>query len=150
MRRIVLTLVVAVALPISTWSQDRGFGVGLMLGEPIGLSGKTWLSQQNAVDFGLAYSFRSKGYFHIHADYLWQFPHVIQSEERFSAYVGIGGRFALGKGSGIVGVRIPIGAAFWLGSAPIEFFIEGAPILDLAPATGLSGNGGIGARFYFR
>jgi hypothetical protein len=65
-------------------------------------------------------------------------------------YVGIGGRLAVGKGSGIVGVRIPFGVAFWLRSAPIEFFIEAAPVLDLAPATELSGNGGIGARFYFK
>jgi hypothetical protein len=149
-RKIVLFFVVLVTVSITAWSQDRGFGVGLIVGEPTGLTGKAWVSQQNAIDMGLAYSFRSNGYFHVHADYLWHFPHVIQSEERFPLYVGIGGRLAAGQGSGIVGVRIPFGIAFWLRSAPIEFFIEAVPILDLAPATELSGNGGVGARFYFR
>jgi hypothetical protein len=150
MRKIGLFLIAVVVLPLAARSQDSGFGVGVILGEPTGLSGKAWVSNQNAIDMGLAYSFRSKGYFHVHADYLWHFPHVIQSEERFPLYVGIGGRLAVGKGSGIVGVRIPFGIAFWLRSAPIEFFLEVAPVLDLAPATELSGNGGVGARFYFR
>ncbi len=133
----------------SSLSQDRGFGAGIILGEPTGLSAKAWVSHQNAVDFGLAYSFRGKGYFHLHADYLWHFPNVIQSPERIPLYTGIGGRLAVGSGSGVFGIRIPFGIAYWLSSAPIEFFLEIAPILDLAPATELSGNGGIGARYYF-
>jgi len=34
-------------------AQNRGFGMGLMLGEPTGLSAKAWTSPINAVDFGL-------------------------------------------------------------------------------------------------
>jgi hypothetical protein len=149
-RSIILFLIAVVALPIAARSQDSGFGVGVILGEPTGLSGKVWVSKQNAIDMGLAYSFRSDGYFHLHGDYLWHLPHVIQAEERFPLYMGIGGRLAFGDGSGIFGVRIPFGIAFWLRSAPIEFFIEAVPILDLAPATELRGNGGVGARFYFK
>ncbi len=150
MRKFSLFVVVIVSSVTFALSQDKGFGVGVILGEPTGLSGKVWVSEQNAVDFGLAYSFRSKGYFHVHADYLWHFPDVIQSTERFPLYVGLGGRFAAGRGSGIFGVRIPLGIAFWLRSAPLEFFLEVAPIVDLAPATELTANGGLGARFYFR
>ena len=145
-----LFFVLSIVLSTAALSQDKGFGVGVILGEPTGLSAKMWVSQQNAFDFGLAYSFRSKGYFHIHADHLWHFPNVIESSERIPLYFGIGGRLAVGKGSGIFGVRIPFGIAFWLRSAPIEFFLEAAPIVDLAPATGASGNGGVGVRYYFR
>lgn len=130
-------------------AQDKGFGAGVILGEPTGLSAKAWTSRLNAVDFGLAYSFRGKGYLHLHADYLWHFPDVIKSTERIPLYVGIGGRFGVGSGQGILGVRIPFGIAFWLRSAPVEFFMEIAPIVDLAPATELRGNAGIGARYYF-
>ena len=135
-------------VPIA-YSQDSGFGAGILLGEPTGLSAKAWVSRQNAVDFGLAYSFRRDGYFHLHGDYLWHFPRAIQSPERIPLYTGIGARLAVGKGSGVFGIRIPFGIAYWLSEAPIEFFLEIAPILDLAPATELSGNGGIGARYYF-
>lgn len=150
MKIIMLFFVLSIVLSTAALSQDKGFGVGVILGEPTGLSAKAWVSEQNAVDFGLAYSFRSKGYFHIHADYLWHFPNVIESTERIPLYFGMGGRLAVGKGSGIFGVRIPFGIAFWLRSAPIEFFLEAAPIVDLAPATGASGNGGVGVRYYFR
>lgn len=150
MQKLSLFVIVVVSSAVVALSQDRGFGAGVMLGEPTGLTGKVWVSQRNAIDFGLAYSFRSKGYFHIHADYLWHFPDVIQSTERIPLYVGLGGRLAVGKGSGIFGIRIPFGMAFWLRSAPLEFFLEMAPIVDLAPATELSGNGGIGVRYYFR
>ena len=147
-RPLVLALCL-IALSSAARAQNSGFGAGVILGESTGLSGKVWLSRQNAIDMGLAYSFRSKGYFHVHGDYLWHFPDVIQSTERFPLYAGIGGRIAVGKESGIFGVRIPFGIAWWARSAPIEVFLEVAPILDLAPATELSGNGGIGARFYF-
>ena len=149
MRRTFLFFVCLVVLSPVSRAQDSGFGIGVILGEPTGLSGKVWLSRHEAVDMGLAYSFRDKGYFHIHGDYLWHFPDVIQSTERFPLYAGIGGRLAAGRGSGIFGVRIPLGVAFWPRSAPIEIFLEAVPILDLAPATELSGNGGIWARFYF-
>jgi hypothetical protein len=150
MRILSLFFLTLVVISVGSFAQDRGFGGGVILGEPTGLSAKAWVSQQNALDFGLAYSFRSKGYLHLHADYLWHFPHVIQSTERLPIFVGVGGRLAVGRGSGIFGVRIPFGIAFWLRSAPIEFFLEIAPIVDLAPATGASANGGVGARYFFK
>lgn len=150
MRKVIVVFIHLVALSTISRAQDRGFGIGVLLGEPTGLSGKAWVSGRNAIDVGLAYSFRSKGYFHVHADYLWHFPDVIQSTERFPLYAGIGGRIATGKGGGLFGVRIPLGIAFWMRSAPIEVFLEVAPILDLAPATEFSANAGLGARFFFK
>ena len=147
-----LVIVVALVSFVSTasLSQDKGFGAGVILGEPTGLSAKVWVSQVNAVDFGLAYSFRSRGYLHIHADYLWHFTQVIESTERLPLYVGFGGRIGAGSGRGLFGVRIPAGLAWWIRSAPVELFFELAPIIDLAPSTNFSMNGGIGARYYFR
>ncbi|MBP1654509.1 MAG: hypothetical protein H6Q28_1065, partial [Bacteroidetes bacterium] len=41
----------------SLLAQDRGFGIGVMAGSPTGLNGKLWVSAENAVDVGLAWSF---------------------------------------------------------------------------------------------
>jgi hypothetical protein len=131
-------------------AQERGVGVGVILGEPTGLSAKFWTGSGSAIDLGLAYSFRSKGHFHIHMDYLLHFPYTIQSTERVPLYAGLGGRLAAGSGRGVFGLRLVGGIAYWPRSTPLEFFLELAPIVDLAPATELSANGGIGARFYFR
>jgi hypothetical protein len=121
----------------------------MILGEPTGVSGKAWISQRNALDFGLSWAFGKSGYVTIHADYLWHFGGVIRAEERIVLYTGIGGRFGLPGEKGLLGMRIPFGAAFWLREVPLDIFLEVAPILDLIPATGLSGNGGLGARYFF-
>jgi hypothetical protein len=139
----------AFGLPVPSPAQDRGAGLGVIIGEPTGVSAKFWTSSHNAIDAAVAYSFRRRGYFHLHADYLWHFPNVIKSTERFPLYAGVGGRLGVGRGSSIFGIRIAGGIAYWVRDAPIEVFFELAPIVDLAPETGVSGNAGIGARFFF-
>ena len=128
-------------------AQEKGFGLGVILGEPTGVSGKSWVSQRNAVDGGLAWSFGDNGSIHIHADYLWHFGGTIESSERITPYVGVGARVAAGNG-GVFGIRVPVGLVWWPRNAPIDVFVELVPIVDLAPATELRANGGVGVRFY--
>lgn len=129
--------------------QDKGFGLGIIVGEPTGISAKQWLSQRTALDLGLAWSFRRSGFFHVHADYLWHFPDAIRAQEQLVLYAGLGGRFGAVSHDALFGLRIVGGLAFWPRGAPIDLFLEFAPILDLVPATELSANGGIGIRFFF-
>jgi hypothetical protein len=46
----VLGMIIILAKPIT--AQDHGFGLGLIFGEPTGLSAKLWTSKDNALDFG--------------------------------------------------------------------------------------------------
>lgn len=148
MKRVSVALVVLFLSIGVLQAQDRGLGAGVMAGNPTGLSGKFWVSQENAVDVGLAWSFVDEGYLHIHGDYLWHFPHVIKSSQRLVLYAGLGGRLGLGNDTR-VGVRIPGGIEWWPRSTPLDVFLEIAPILDLAPKTKFSFNGAIGVRFFF-
>jgi hypothetical protein len=129
-------------------TQDKGFGMGIMLGEPTGLNAKIWTSPQNAVDVGLAWSFRGEGFFHFHADYLWHFPRAIRSTERFALYAGIGGLLG-GRHESVLGIRVPLGIEWWPRNTSLDVFFELAPILDLAPATEFEMDGAIGIRFFF-
>ena len=129
-------------------AQDKGFGLGILLGEPSGLSGKMWVSQVNAIDAGLAWSFKNSGFLHIHADYLWHFPDVISSSERLVISAGLGGRLGTGHDA-VLGVRIPFALAWWPRGVPIDLFLELAPGLDLLPATEFEMQGGIGIRWFF-
>jgi hypothetical protein len=131
------------------WAQDKGFGLGVILGEPTGVSGKSWISQRTAIDGGLAWSFRGAGSVHIHADHLWHFLGVPEASERFSVYVGVGGRIATLDES-VLGVRFPVGLVWWPKDAPLDVFVEFVPILDLAPASEFDANGGIGVRYFFQ
>ncbi|MGB6033789.1 MAG: hypothetical protein WBG01_17770 [Bacteroidota bacterium] len=136
-------------VPRQSDAQNKDFGAGIILGEPTGISAKYWVSTVNALDAGVAWAFTRKGFFHIHADYLWHFPDVIESTERFVLYAGVGGRLGFEDDRTRLGVRIPGGISFWLRGAPIDIFLEVAPILELIPSTKLTGNGGLGIRYFF-
>lgn len=133
------------------YSQTSGgdFGLGIILGEPTGISAKYWVQGNHALDAGLAWSFGPNSRFHLHTDYLIHRFDLIQVDSgRLPFYYGIGGRIDLGQ-SGKIGVRIPVGLSYYLPNDPFEFFFEIVPILDIAPKTDFSGNGGIGVRYYF-
>ncbi|OLD60811.1 MAG: hypothetical protein AUI33_15170 [Ignavibacteria bacterium 13_1_40CM_2_61_4] len=132
-------------------SQDRGFGLGIIIGEPTGISFKGWLNERNAIDGGLAWSFTRNGSFHAHADYLWHSFHVFQTQERIPLYFGIGARIKTGRyDDAQFGVRVPVGVGYLFKDAPVDLFFEIAPIVDLAPKTELEANAGLGVRIWFR
>jgi hypothetical protein len=148
MKRWTYLTLLQVLLMACALAQSRNFGVGAVFGEPTGISGKYWVSQQNAIDGALAWSFRGDGFFHIHADYLWHYPDAIRSSERFPLYVGIGGLIRFDTPARL-GVRLPLGIAWWPRGIPLDVFLEIAPGLNLTPATEFGLNGGIGVRYFF-
>lgn len=130
-------------------AQNRGFGIGIILGEPTGLSGKYWTSNKTAIDGGLAWSFGRGGSLHIHGDYLWHVFDVFKTKEMIPLYFGLGGRIRFAN-TARLGIRIVGGIDYMVQTVPLDVFLELAPIMDLAPATELRFNGGIGARFFFK
>jgi opacity protein-like surface antigen len=146
----------------SSLAQQSGFGLGIILGEPTGISAKAWTSPVNAFDFGLGWSVGGdrigsyKGRYdggtrvHFHMDYLWHAFHVIHSNEQFPLYYGFGGRINNGAGyDGSFAVRGVFGIA-WLPRSPsIDIFLELVPSLQLTSATGFGMDAGLGARYYF-
>ena len=137
-------------------AQERNFGLGVMLGEPTGLSAKLWTKNNNALAFGLGWSTYHPRYddrgnrVHFHMDYLWHSFDAIRSEEKFAFHYGIGGRFKdRGGDNGSLAVRGVGGLNWFIRNAPIDIFIEIAPSLELTPSTGFGIDGAFGARFYF-
>lgn len=150
MHRFLILLLLVIVVP-NSHAQFKGFGIGIIFGEPTGISGKKWLTNTTAVDGGLAWSFIKGGSLHIHADYLWHTFDALKTEYTIPVYVGIGGRFKFAANENArLGVRIVGGLDFLFSTAPVDIFIEIAPIMDLIPATQLGLNGGIGARFFFK
>lgn len=130
-------------------AQENGLGVGLIIGEPTGISGKIWTGNNTAIDGALAWSFSDNTQLHIHADYIIHKFNMIQVDEgKLPIYFGIGGRIKLNDSTKL-GVRIPVGINYLLKDAPIDMFFEIVPILDLLPSTKLNFNGGVGIRYFF-
>jgi len=145
-------LIISIVLLSSTiYSQEKGFGIGIILGEPTGISGKYWLSTNNAIDLGIAYSFiNSKSEFSFHTDYLYHIKDLIKSDYNIIPYYGFGLRLRLKENnSGEFGVRGVAGILWLLDNIPIDLFFEFAPSFRLLPNTGLDLDIGLGGRYYF-
>jgi hypothetical protein len=151
MKRIVIVMFLFFILfSVSTYSQSKGFGLGIILGEPTGISAKYWTTSSTALDFGLGYSFEKNSTFHLHADYLFHVNNVFQSSENIALYYGPGARLRLvDEGSSRFGFRFDVGLVWIPKGSPIDVFVEVVPLMDIIPETAFSFNGGIGVRYFF-
>lgn len=132
------------------YSQDRGTGLGIIIGEPTGFSFKHWTSSTTAFDAAIAWSFINEGAFHIHVDYLLHSFRLIDVPEgKLPFYYGIGGRLKTSDKTRL-GVRVPLGLAYIFQTAPVDIFLEVVPILDFIPKTDFRINAALGARYYFQ
>ena len=140
---------VAIVVLAGSAASQGNFGLGIILGEPTGVSAKLWLTDRTAVDAAAAWSFSDEQAFHLHADYLLHnFDLIKVSKGKLPVHFGIGGRVKF-EDKSKVGVRIPVGLTYIFDGAPVDIFFELVPILDLAPDTEFEANAAIGARFYF-
>jgi hypothetical protein len=135
-------------------AQGRGFGAGIIVGEPTGLSGKLWRTHSTAFDFGAAWSFVDGTDFHLHFDILvhrFDVQHV--ESGKLPVYYGLGVRIKFGSdehdNDTKVGIRFPVGLDYLFAKDPFDVFVELAPILDLAPEAEVSLNAAAGFRYWF-
>jgi hypothetical protein len=121
-------------------------GLGAAFGQPLGVTGKYWLSSSAAIDAMAGYHFNSN--FDLHADYLWHsFSSFDVAQGRLPFYLGLGGRINLGDDSHF-GMRLPLGLSYLFPTEPMEAFVEIAPVVKLITKIGLDVDGIIGLRFY--
>jgi len=147
---------------------SRNFGLGVVIGDPTGLSAKLWTSRTNALDFGLGfwgygphnrcfndgtcpgYGYRG-GTFNM--DYLWQ-SNIVRRQVQLDWHVGVGGRAVWDNSCPgdclALAARVPIGLDLTF-SRPefLEVFFEIAPAFYFVPGFGPDVEGGLGVRFYF-
>ena len=63
-----ITLLIIITGPVN--AQPSGFGLGVIAGDPTGISVKNWLSPWTAIDGALGWSFGKTNWVQIHGDYL--------------------------------------------------------------------------------
>jgi len=125
-------------------------GLGIIIGDPTGVSFKAWLNSKHAFDLALAWTLERNESLHIHGSYLYHNNNFFNPNRgRMPLYYGIGGRVKVREDRTTLGVRVPFGFEYLFQGAPLGLFLEVAPILDLTPNTELDINTGLGIRFYF-
>lgn len=147
----------------SSFSANKTFGLGIMLGSPTALAGKYYLGADTALDFGLGViQGFGRDALHLHGDWLWH-PAVLATTEPFvlPIYIGIGARIADfdddvdgdgdDDGDLTVGARVPIGIMLDFNNVPIDVFLEFAPVFDVIgyDAPDFDINVALGVRYYF-
>ncbi len=148
MKKLLLIAIVSL-FSLGVFAQDSGLGLGLIFGEPTGLSAKMWTSERTAIDAAVAWSFSGVGWFHIHADFLLHNYDIISvSKGKLPLYYGVGAYTSFSSDFGL-GVRVPLGLAYQFEGAPVDIFAEIVPGLALLPDIGFYIGGGIGVRYFF-
>jgi hypothetical protein len=149
MKKAALMLIILGCLAGLSFGQKGDIGLGLIFGEPTGLSAKLWTGKTTAFDAGAAWSFVSGGYFQVHGDLLFHDFNLFKVEKgKMALYYGFGGRVKLADLT-IISVRVPIGISYQFEKTAIELFLEIVPMLDIVPATEVGIGGGAGFRYYF-
>ena len=158
---LILTSLLVVGILQAKEGFGDGFGLGVMVGEPTGISLKKWLGDGQAIDAAGAWSFSEEDSFHLHADYLKHNFSLFKPQGlkgQLPLYFGIGGRISKRDGhhrhshddaDTEIGVRIPLGITYLFEEAPIDLFAEIVPSLGLLPDTDFDLDLALGARFYF-
>ena len=149
MLRYILLLIFFAYVSTSARAQSNGpLGLGVILGDPTGVSIKSWKNSRNAFDGGLAWSLNGANALQIHGDYLWH-RYDLTGYSRTPMYFGVGARLRFTGNNTGLGVRFPIGILHLIREAPFELFLEIVPVFTLSPATAVDMDGGMGVRFYF-
>ncbi|MFP4471057.1 MAG: BAPKO_0422 family outer member beta-barrel protein [Bacteroidales bacterium] len=164
MKKFILTgLLIFLMSTLHAQEGREGFGVGVIVGEPTGISIKTWTGNTTAIQAAAAWSFSGYNSFQFHLDYLFHNFSLFNSEDMNGAlpvYIGVGGRLKLAEDAdpdpgnddvndeAAIGLRVPLGISYIFGEAPLDVFLEVVPILDVVPDTDFDLNGAVGIRVY--
>lgn len=150
--------------------EGKIFGLGPIVGEPTGGTGKAWFNDALALQFHAAITWWDIHRFALFADFLWH-PIEVTDNRYFELawYLGVGGGVGIRapwddheKRHGhdddwepdpAVWIRVPIGFAFLFHERPVEAFIEFGPTLrfDFAHELDIDFRGffAVGGRWYF-
>ena len=120
---------------------ESGFGLALILGEPMGISAKLWFSEYSAINLGVGWSMyrrmesmRTRGAPYAYIDYLRHFFDEIKTRRgKFVYFIGIGIEGAYNyfedeyTDKQYYGVRLPFGISYMFDNAPLDIFLETSP-----------------------
>lgn len=150
MKKIIALFPFGLILTVSIASaQPKEFGLGIIIGEPTGLSWEYGRASNQSLAGALAWSLRKDNAFYLHVDNLFYGEDfVTEDRSRTMLYFGVGGRLILWDES-VLGLRIPLGVAHLFRPVPIKIFLEIVPVLDLFPETQFDLSAALGVRYFF-
>ncbi|HEX5064195.1 MAG TPA: hypothetical protein VFV99_32700 [Kofleriaceae bacterium] len=149
MRAARLVVVLAVLWSVPAHADHGKFGLGLIVGQPTGLTGAYDLSEKSQIDAALGLALFDDRDFYIHVEYLYYpFTLVHGGDLDLSAYLGIGG-WIVTVHDPVIGARAPFGLSLDFNTAPIQIFLEASVLVSIVPDAHGAVRGAAGFRYYF-
>jgi hypothetical protein len=132
-------------------AERKPFGVGVIAGQPTGITFKLMLNDIHGIDFGGGWRTSGDNEYHIYGDYLYHLNNLVTvSKGELPFYVGLGARYLIRDDrDDKFGLRLPVGVEYLFENVPLGAFAEVVPVLNLSPDTDFDLEGGIGIRFFF-
>lgn len=141
--------------PAAASAQDSGFGLGLIVGDPNGVSMKGFLNDRIAIDGAIGFSLLNGNHLYAHADFLWN-HHLMDFDRAWmKLHFGVGpklGMFFVDEPADdfiAVGARAPVGLTFGFERVPIDVFVEIGAGLWIVPNADFDLDAAAGARYFF-
>lgn len=133
-------------------AEDRKkIGLGVIAGEPTGLTGKFMINNAMGIDVGVGWKTSGDNEFNIYADYLYHLYDLFRVPKgQLPLYIGGGLRYSnYSDEDDKFGIRIPVGIEYLFADTSLGAFLELVPVMNLTPDTDFDLEGGIGIRFFF-
>lgn len=147
----ILTLVFSAVMAGSASRARADFGLGLVVGEPTGLSAQYTFGERNALNFALGLEILDNGNndrLYLHVDYIFMIADLVNTGAfDLPFYIGVGGFFI--NNDATIGARMPFGVEMQFKSVPINIFAELGLRLAIIDNVDLDIVGALGARYYF-
>lgn len=136
------------------------FGLGVVLGDPTGLTGKYWLSRTRAIDGAMAWDLDDSDSLVFQTTYLLYHPAALKLDHvGLDFYYGVGLKFVWHDHENhhghhdhddfMLGPRVPVGLSYIFKKSRIQLFGELSVTLHLVESTDVDLGFGLGARYFF-
>ena len=144
-------------LATNVWAVGGKNGLGIVFGDPSGLTFQHKIDSKQFTDFYFAYTWDKEWIFM--GDYKFNLHGLFDKKIPFTPYVGIGAYLKLNEHKDhkhhhdhdhvAFGVRFPLGIQWIAPEVPVTLFAELVPALRIIKGTDGDLQGGIGGRFFF-
>lgn len=142
----------ALFLSVPAFATPESTGIGLTLGSPYGVTGRTWLDKEKSIDYGVGWDLLNSDKLMVYSDYLWNRPDSFEiNGEKFDVFFGGGlvlrTHSATNEDTAVFGPRVPVGVSYWLTHPDMELFAQFALDLGLVPHADVFVDLNVGVRF---
>lgn len=149
-----IVLVAALILSVSAFAQNYKSAAGIKLGYDVSLSYKTFISSENALDFGANFTLFKPGYFGVNASGYYEWDNPISSVDGLSWYYGVGANIGIAIAEDVAplyaSVNGIIGLEYKIANLPLAISLDWTPGLRLTQGLGFAyGGGGLGIKYTF-